>query len=322
MKVPQLFQRSGKNLKITYYVRCFMRHLTPPVLLRHHRSSLLAQVAKRGDRCYIEDRMNYYNRLASTARLPQSATPLGELKLKGNKSVYYFDSYEYTRWFDPQLKWCYLFGDINYIPESPSIVKSRPIGENNQNAILLNLDKVRHFCFLKDKIPFTSKMDKVIFRGAIHSKPQRQLFMDMYFNHPACDVGDVSTNSTNPKECQPAVITLYEHLRYKFIMALEGNDVASNLKWIMSSNSLAVMPRPTCETWFMEGRLIANYHYVEVKPDFSDLFERMNHYIEHPDKAQEIINHANEYVSQFQDKEREKTISLCVLNKYFEATNE
>ena len=62
-------------------------------------------------------------------------------------------------------------------------------------------------------------------------------------------------------------------------MALEGIDVASNLKWVMSSNSIAVMPRPTCETWFMEGTLIPDYHYIEIKPDFSDLEERLNQYI-------------------------------------------
>lgn len=74
---------------------------------------------------------------------------------------------------------------------------------------------------------------------------------------------------------------------YKFIMALEGNDVASNLKWVMSSNSIAVMPRPTCETWFMEGKLIPNYHYIEIKPDFTDLEERLKYYIEHPEEAQQ-----------------------------------
>ena len=68
-------------------------------------------------------------------------------------------------------------------------------------------------------------------------------------------------------------------------MALEGNDVASNLKWVMSSNSIAVMPRPTCETWFMEGKLIPNYHYIEIKPDYSDLPEKLQYYIDHPEEA-------------------------------------
>ena len=89
----------------------------------------------------------------------------------------------------------------------------------------------------------------------------------------------------------------------------------------MSSNSLAIMPRPTCETWFMEATLIPDFHYVEIKPDFSDLEEKMRYYIEHPYKAQEIIDHAHEYVNQFKDKKREKLISLLVLKKYFDITN-
>ena len=71
----------------------------------------------------------------------------------------------------------------------------------------------------------------------------------------------------------------------------------------------------------MEGTLKPNYHYIEVMDDFSDLEERLNYYIEHPDEAEAIIQHAHEYVARFQDKEREKLISLLVLKKYFEATN-
>lgn len=104
-------------------------------------------------------------------------------------------------------------------------------------------------------------------------------------------------------------------------MALEGNDVASNLKWVMSSNSIAVMPKPTCETWFMEGTLIPNYHYIEVKDDLSDLEERINYYIEHTDKAEAIVKHAHEYVEVFKNKEREDAIALLTLDKYFKAVN-
>ena len=71
----------------------------------------------------------------------------------------------------------------------------------------------------------------------------------------------------------------------------------------------------------MEGKLIPNYHYIEVKKDFSDLEERLQHYIDHPEEAEAIIQHAHEYVNQFRDKEREKLISLLVLKKYFEITN-
>jgi hypothetical protein len=104
-------------------------------------------------------------------------------------------------------------------------------------------------------------------------------------------------------------------------MSLEGNDVASNLKWVMSSNSIAVMPRPTCESWFMEGKLIPNYHYIEIKSDYSDLKERLAYYIVHPEEAEAIIRHAHEYVDQFRDRKREHLISYLVLKKYFDITN-
>ena len=59
----------------------------------------------------------------------------------------------------------------------------------------------------------------------------------------------------------------------------------------------------------------------EVKYDFSDLEERLTYYIQHPEEAEAIIRHAHEYVAQFQDKKREKLISLLVLKKYFDITN-
>jgi spore maturation protein CgeB len=77
------------------------------------------------------------------------------------------------------------------------------------------------------------------------------------------------------------------------------------------------MTKPTCETWFMEGTLIPDFHYVEVKEDFSDLEEKLQYYIQHPEKAEEIIRNAHDFVRQFQDKKRETIISLLVLDKYF-----
>ena len=54
-------------------------------------------------------------------------------------------------------------------------------------------------------------------------------------------------------------------------MCVEGVDVATNLKWVMSSNSIAVMPKPKIESWFMENMLIPEKHYIEIKEDYSDV---------------------------------------------------
>jgi hypothetical protein len=98
--------------------------------------------------------------------------------------------------------------------------------------------------------------------------------------------------------------------------------VASNLKWVMSSQSIAVMPKPKYETWFMEGLLVADVHYIIIKDDYTDLEQRLNYYIKNQDKAQQIIENANAYVQQFKDPKNERLISLLIMKKYFEKTNQ
>ena len=53
-------------------------------------------------------------------------------------------------------------------------------------------------------------------------------------------------------------------LKYKYALSLEGNDCATNLKWLMAQNSVVVMPQPRIETWLMEGLLRPWVHYVPL----------------------------------------------------------
>lgn len=142
----------------------------------------------------------------------------------------------------------------------------------------------------------------------------------MYFNHPLCDLGDVKKREKSEWYKQPISIT--KHLAYKFVLSLEGNDVATHLKWIMSSNSIAVMPTPKFETWFMEGRLEADVHYIKIKDDYSDLEERLKYYIENPIEAEKIIAQAHAYVQRFRDRKVEDAIAIKVLQKYFAQTGQ
>ena len=237
-------------------------------------------------------------------------------------TAYYFDQHDVTRWFPKSLRWNFCPGDVYFTPDVPTVVKSRLLTADNQNSVVLKLDKLRHFLFVKDEKPFRAKKDMAIFRGKIRHSRVREKFLQLYFNHPLFDCGVVGKNEGCPEQWMQPKKTIREHLDYKFIMALEGNDVASNLKWVMSSNSIAVMTRPTCETWFMEGTLIPDYHYIEVKEDFSDLPDKLTYYAQHPDKAEEIIKHAHAYVSQFLDKEREEILQLMVLERYFETSGQ
>lgn len=330
MNIGYLFH-SGKNSKLAYYISSYFRLLTPRFWLRFKWKYILKNVSKRSDYDLIQQRLNYYCSLENYDKETkkdwnEKFTSLSDQKVIKPK-VYYLDSFTYARYFPMHLKWNLSPGDINYIPEIPSIVKSRPISKNNANAVIMKMDKVRHFVFLNDKIKWEEKKDMVIFRGAIGQKDgneykkNRYFFMSKYLNHTMCDIGEIAEKSFINADWVKPKISLYQHLNYKFIMSLEGNDVASNLKWVMSSNSIAVMPKPKYETWFMEGKLIPSYHYIEIKEDFSDLEEKLLFYISHPYEAKSIISHAHEFVNMFRDKEREDILSLLVLNKYFEKTN-
>lgn len=312
---------SGKNSKFAYYLRAYASLLVPNWIWRMQRERLLRQIEARKDKEYIHRRIDYYCQLSDSRPLPETALRIRDQRIPKKQKVYYFDSREFTRYFKPTLRWALLPGDIIYVPDIPSIVKSRPLADDVQNSTLLKMDKVRHFIFVEDAMPWIEKRPKAIFRGKVASKQSRIDFMKRYFGSAVCDCGDVSKPGTVPPEWQTEKKTIREHLEYRYIMALEGNDVASNLKWVMSSNSIAVMPRPTCETWFMEGTLIPNYHYIEIKPDFSDLEERLAYYNEHPVEAYQIIAHAHEYVAQFRDLKREKLISLGVMDKYLKHVN-
>ncbi|MBP5477490.1 MAG: lipopolysaccharide biosynthesis protein [Paludibacteraceae bacterium] len=319
-RLRYIFQ-SGKNSKALYYLRGYASEVVPAGIWRRQRERLLQAIDRRDDREYIRERIDYYCTLNVRCPLPESSPRIGEQRIPKKQKVYYFDSREVTRYFDPSLKWLLLPGDITYVPELPSIVKSRPLAADVSRSTLLKMDKVRHFIFVNDPYTWEDKLPTAIFRGKTAGNQSRMDFMRMYFGSGICDCGDVSRPRTVPPEWQTEKKTIREHLTYRYIMALEGNDVASNLKWVMSSHSIAVMPRPTCETWYMEGKLKPDCHYIEIKPDFSDLEERLNYYNAHPEEAKRIMANANAYAAQFRDPNLERLIALGVMDKYLLQVN-
>ncbi len=320
MGIISLFaNRKYKNNRPIYYFKAIFRQVLPDYLCRIRLESRLNSQTK-FDIGYIEKRVNYYNKLDDCGLAPEFLPKLSEFIIPRIIRAYYFDSYEYTRYFSKNLRAAFLPGDITHVPDFPTIIKSRPLGSHNANSVILNLDKIRHFIFVDDKMPFAGKKDMLVGRGSV-SQPHRKRFLEMYFNHPLCNVGQVNRDNQGDKYLVEKM-TIDEHLDYKFILSLEGNDVATNLKWIMSSNSLAVMPRPKYETWFMEGTLVPNYHYILIRDDYSDLEERLNYYLKNTEEALEIIRNANDYVCQFRNKKREDLIALLVLDKYFRETGQ
>jgi hypothetical protein len=309
-----------KNSKIAYYFKAFMREKAPESYNKLRLKQVLAS-ADKYDPEYLKSRVDYYCKLEDQT-INDKFYSIADVKEKSRKDTYYRDFAEVHRFFDDGYKVCRFFGDLTHVPDDPTFVKARPLYHpDNSNSVLMKWDKVRHFILVNDEFKTKEKKDMLVWRGKAHEgQENRKIFLEMYNDHPMCNVGGVTT--TSPPEHRKERMTIQEQLKYKFILSLEGCDVATNLKWVMSSNSVAVMPQPMVETWFMEGSLIPDHHYIEIARDFSDVEEKLNYYINHPTELNQIIKNAHEHVAQFRNRELELLLQYMVMEKYLKKTGQ
>lgn len=300
-----------KSNKFYYYSLNFARQFVPQTFFHSLLDTKLCHI-KNFNINYISERVNYYNRLNDFNLLPAETQALNKFTQKKKLKTFFFDTFEYTCNFPDRKQIHYCFKDIATTPPIPCIVESRPIN-SNEFGVLLALNKTNKAGATKDSTLFDNKIDMLVGRMSINQAHRLQ-FLEMYAEHYLCNVGQ-NEKKENKQFIKPN-LSFEEQLKYKFILCLEGKTVSSTLKKVMSSNSVAVMPRPKFESWFMEGTLIPNVHYIEIKDDYSDLEQRLQYYIKHTQAAKEIIQNANSYAQQFMNIEQENIIELLVLEKY------
>lgn len=335
-----------RGSRFIYNLKGIMRMMIPRIITQKQLEVKIQKLLQTYDKELevISNRINYYNKLDKPFCIPSTQDKLAQVQplqialppypsrlsslqqlvpnidiLKNNTykagSVYFYDSYEWTRYFKDDLRWAYMFYDVCDLLSFPAICKSRPIISCNNNSVLLQLEKYRHFHFIHDPIRFEDKKDILLFRGAVY-QDHRIRFFEKHFTNPNCDIGHVGQLDSNPQWIKNK-LSIQEHLPYKFLLSLEGYDVASNLKWVLSSNSLCIMPEPEMETWFMEQRLEKGVHFAAINRDYSDLDSVLEYYKTHTNEAKEIIQNAHAFCMKFYDKRLEGLLNLLVLRKYF-----
>lgn len=242
----------------------------------------------------------------------------------------------------------YKDGILKYCPRDrvelftkiPILVKSREISKDTSFSILTKLNTKRHFSELKtikkNDIPFSKKKNVLVWRGSTTGSGfgnhipkrlvSRETLIEKYCNEPSMrkgiDVGltNIVQEAKKRKEYYTKflkpTITKKEMLEYKYILSVEGNDVATNTKWIMYSNSVMFMPKPHIESWFLESKLIPNVHYIPVNYDFSNLEEQINWCNSHPKECLQIIKNAKKFIKTFLNERNENKIMKAVLECY------
>lgn len=309
---------AGKSIFLYYLAGIWRSILLPRFIRRWQMKLCLHNWEKRPDADIIRARVEYYNRLSPGQMPGEDAKPLHRLTLRNTHSRYWFDLMRYFRAFPSRMKISIINGDTHENPPYPVVCKARRLDDKVSNCVLLNMDSLRHFTKVTDLLPFEAKEDKLFFRGDILNKPNRQRFFEMWASHPDFDLGDTSGD---PASRWPAPkVTIADHFRYKYILALEGHDVATALQWICDSNCVPVMTRPTVESWLMHGAMLPGVHYIEIKPDFSDTAEKIAYYNAHPEEAQSISEASKQWLRQFADPSRENIISYLTASKYYRQT--
>lgn len=302
--------------RLHYYFRNIARDGVPQAYYRAQLDELICDFAPE-EAPALAHRLNYYNKLTH-ARLPDAlASTVASIPMRSSR--YYYDLKEHARYFPRKFRLDHLFGDITLVPTVPAIVKSRPIGGANENSVLMKLDKFRHFRLHRDPMAFGDKLPKAVWRGGGNNAKRIEL-VNRFHDNAHCDIGLTSYDASD-KRSKP-FLTPVEQMRFRYIVSVEGVDVATNLKWVMASNSLCMMPAPVYETWFMEGLLKPGVHYVQLRPDCADLEDKIRHYENNRKEAEAIVRQANAHVAQFVDERRERLLSLLVLAKYFAVTGQ
>jgi hypothetical protein len=219
----------------------------------------------------------------------------------------------------------------------PTLVKSRSL-QDRQMSVLCNLNTIRHFMPVylvnTNDIPLKEKKDVLVWRGAdtgpgfgnnIPARPCSRENLVRTFAHSTNPVLDIALSGINSNQysesdeykiyCRPPM-NMKELLQYKFILSVEGNDVASNLKWVLASNSVPFCPPFSIQSWILEDHLIPWEHYIPVRHDFTNLEDRVEWAINHPERCRRIAYAGKTYIMPFLNIKSEREIMTELLRRY------
>jgi len=328
--MQNLKSSNSRRRKLLYYLYYTpLVYFFPSIISRMRLKSILNNSVQEK---YIESRVGYYFKKTSNFKVSNKGKNSSELFwnqfFKNKQNSHFIDFYMLLQFFNEKNKVDFIYSTKDYIcsdiakenPPYPTFVKSRPIGSDNQNSILLKLNQVKLFHFINDTKKFEHKKNQAVWRGDIRNNSIREYFVKNFYTTPLFDIGQTSPRKDVP--WMKSFMSINDQLNYKFIFCLEGKCISTNLYWAMSSNSVCVMPKPKYESWFMEGKLEHGVHYIQVKDDFSDAEEKIEFYRNKNDKCLEIIDNANKFVRQFKDLKQERLIQLLILKQYFRSTGQ
>ena len=167
---------------------------------------------------------------------------------------------------------------------------------------------------LRDDIPWKKKKDVAFWRGALTGAREKKFDRKVMSDEEVCDriprcrlvmLHDksklVDARLTRvvdvPMDDLPNVrlftkenkkMTYKEQLQYKALIVMEGNDLATGLRWSLLSRSVVMMPPPERTSWAMEEWLEPWTHYIPLYRNLTNVEEMVQWMRDNDKEARQI----------------------------------
>jgi hypothetical protein len=302
--------------RVRYYMGSWYKHTHNNTIIPSDICKLVhlyKKPARQFDRTYIFQRDN-----------------LKSVGVRGNEYSWDALRLHFRRHMPEKLRLLMYFGDGQPYEPLPVFTKARelPDAKPPEHAHapdpILTLMNVRyHYLRLRwsklQERDWHHKKDTIVWRG-INTGSTRKKVVETYWNHSRHDI-DIAfsklragTSDIPSSHVRPGMF-VYQLRKYKYLLSIEGNDVATGLKWMLYSNSVVFMAPPTHVSWAMEDKLVPYYHYVPVKPDFSDLEVQLEWARENDALCQEIARQSTQYMEALWTSKRAKLANQVIIER-------
>ncbi|KAF2257468.1 hypothetical protein BU26DRAFT_414653 [Trematosphaeria pertusa] len=171
----------------------------------------------------------------------------------------------------------------------------------------------------ENEVEWDKKISKALWRGALKTNKQvRGALMRATRGKEWADVEEVTwknmTDVTGGSAA--AALPIAEHCAYKFLIHTEGHGYSGRGKYLLNCASIVIMHKAQ---WIephhhLLVRAGPHQNFVEVERDFSDLEEKVEELLQHPQRAEAIMNNS---MAVFRDGYLTPTAQVCYWRQLF-----
>ena len=178
--------------------------------------------------------------------------------------------------------------------------------ENDIRYLYIPLDDhffqngIDHFLKDAEQIPWSERISKAVWRGGCSgagTETARIRTVAALIDSP--EIADVklgwwwSENKNIPAHFFGNRMEVQEMMKYKIILIIDGNVIASSHMWSFASGAVPLLIS-NARCWFSDF-LVPFVNYVPVAYDLSDLQEKIHWVLDHEFEAKEIAHRACEF---------------------------